>query len=140
MSAIKIDDYQNQVNLMILKSFSINSHQQQQQQTSLSSSSSTTIDTTKVEQHSSLTTSMSMMEKSSTVSTSTTGVAFKELDIALKKIAKEQEEPVSVEMTLPSKKTRARSLSRNNTETLPDEVTFYIILFPILFCLIHVHV
>merc|ERR1719400_1418536 len=65
---------------------------------------------------------MSMMEKSSTTSTSTTtGVAFKELDIALKKIAKEQEEPVSVEMTLPSKKTRARSLSRNNTETLPDE-------------------
>ena len=106
---------------MILKPFSINSHHQQQQQTSLSSSSSTTIDTTKVEQHSSLTTSMSMMEKSST---STTGVAFKELDIALKKIAKEQEEPVSVEMTLPSKKTRARSLSRNNTETLPDEVTF----------------
>ena len=119
---------------MILKPFSINSHHQQQQQTSLSSSSSTTIDTTKVEQHSSLTTSMSMMEKSSTISTtSTTGVAFKELDIALKKIAKEQEEPVSVEMTLPSKKTRARSLSRNNTETLPDEVTFYIILFPILF-------
>ena len=110
---------------MILKPFSINSHHQQQQQTSLSSSSSTTIDTTKVEQHSSLTTSMSMMEKSSTISTtSTTGVAFKELDIALKKIAKEQEEPVSVEMTLPSKKTRARSLSRNNTETLPDEVTF----------------
>jgi hypothetical protein len=110
---------------MILKPFSINSHQQQQQ-TSLSSSSSTTIDTTKVEQHSSLTTSMSMMEKTSTVSTSsTTGVAFKELDIALKKIAKEQEEPVSVEMTLPSrKKPRARSLSRNNTETLPDEVTF----------------
>ena len=106
---------------MILKPFSINSHQQQQQ-TSLSSSSSTTIDTTKVEQHSSLTTSMSMMEKTSTLST--TGVAFKELDIALKKIAKEQEEPVSVEMTLPSKKTRARSLSRNNTETLPDEVTF----------------
>ena len=112
---------------MILKLFFINSHHhQQQQQTSLSSSSSTTIDTTKVEQHSSLTTtSMSMMEKSSTISTtSTTGVAFKELDIALKKIAKEQEEPVSVEMTLPSKKTRARSLSRNNTETLPDEVTF----------------
>ena len=117
-----VDDYQNQVNLMIFKPFSINSHQQQQQ-TSLSSSSSTTIDTTKVEQHSSLTTSMSMMEKSS-ISTSTTGVAFKELDIALKKIAKEQEEPVSVEMTLPSKKPRARSLSRNNTETLPDEVTF----------------
>ena len=108
---------------MILKPFSINSHQQQQQQTSLSSSSSTTIDTTKVEQHSSLTTSMSMMEKSS-ISTSTTGVAYKELDIALKKIAKEQEEPVSVEMTLPGKKPRARSLSRNNTETLPDEVTF----------------
>merc|ERR1712008_437003 len=63
---------------------------------------------------------MSMMEKSS-ISTSTTGVAFKELDIALKKIAKEQEEPVSVEMTLPGKKPRARSLSRNNTETLPDE-------------------
>jgi hypothetical protein len=68
---------------------------------------------------------MSMMEKSSTISTSTTGVAVKELDIALKKIAKEQEEPVSVVMTLPSrKKPRARSLSRNNTETLPDEVTF----------------
>merc|ERR1719228_388470 len=65
-----------------------------------------------------------MMEKSSvSTSISTTGVAFKELDIALKKVAKEQEEAesVSVEVTIPRKNRRARSLSRNNTETLPDE-------------------
>ena len=59
------------------------------------------------------------------ISSSVTGVAFKELDIALKKVAKEQEDAaVSVEVTIPRKNRRARSLSRNNTETLPDEVTF----------------
>ena len=51
-----------------------------------------------------------------------TGISFNELDVALKKVAKEQEE-VNVEVTLPRKgNRRARSLSRNNTETLPDEV------------------
>ena len=70
------------------------------------------------------------MTTSSTVVTTTTeekrlstGISFNELDIALKKVAKEQDE-VNVEVTLPSKNRRARSLSRNNTETLPDEVSF----------------
>ena len=70
------------------------------------------------------------MTTSSTVVTTTTeekrlstGISFNELDIALKKVAKEQDE-VNVEVTLPSKNRRARSLSRNNTETLPDEVFF----------------
>ena len=111
-------------------------HQQQQQQvsTSLNTSSSsqqTTIDTTKVEQHSTTISMMQHQTEKSSVSTSistastsaVTGVAFKELDIALKKVAKEQEEAaVSVEVTIPRKPRRARSLSRNNTETLPDEV------------------
>ena len=55
------------------------------------------------------------------------GIAFKELDIALKKVAKEQEE-TTIEVTLPrGKGRRARSLSRNNTETLPDEVSTKIV-------------
>ena len=62
---------------------------------------------------------------------------FKELDNALKRVAKEQEEAeaVSVEVTIPRKNRRARSLSRNNTETLPDEVTFFLSL--LFSCLIH---
>ena len=60
----------------------------------------------------------------SKTTTSTSGVAFKELDIALKKVAQEEEEAVSVDVTIPRKvNRRARSLSRNNTETLPDEVS-----------------
>ena len=45
--------------------------------------------------------------------------------MALKQVAKEEsaEDSMSVEVTLPRKAPRrARSLSRNNTETLPDEV------------------
>ena len=57
-----------------------------------------------------------------------TGISFKELDVALKKVAKEQDE-VKVEVTLPSKNRRARSLSRNNTETLPDEVSKKLFLY-----------
>ena len=57
------------------------------------------------------------------------GVSFQELDIALKQVAKEETESMSVEVTLPrnSKNVprRARSLSRNNTETLPDEVNLF---------------
>ena len=54
------------------------------------------------------------------------GIAFEELDVALKQVAKEEsaEDSMSVEVTLPRKAPRrARSLSRNNTETLPDEVS-----------------
>ena len=50
------------------------------------------------------------------------GIAFEELDVALKQVA--AEDSMSVEVTLPRKAPRrARSLSRNNTETLPDEVS-----------------
>lgn len=76
-------------------------------------------------------TNVTKIEQKSTVVTSTeekrlsSAISFNELDVALKKVAKEQEnhDEVNVEVTLPRKgNRRARSLSRNNTETLPDEV------------------
>lgn len=62
---------------------------------------------------------------------SLTSITFKELDIALKKVAKEQRDSSDslnhTEVTLPASRGRkARSLSRNNTETLPDEVSFHL--------------
>ena len=64
----------------------------------------------------------SQIEERKTISTA--GISFQELDTALKQVAKEETaESMSVEITLPSKSRRARSLSRNNTETLPDEVS-----------------
>ena len=73
---------------------------------------------TKIEQKSTLNTQVVTTEEKRLSS----AISFNELDVALKKVAKEQEE-VNVEVTLPRKGTRrARSLSRNNTETLPDEV------------------
>ena len=56
------------------------------------------------------------------------GIAFEELDVALKQVA--AEDSMSVEVTLPRKAPRrARSLSRNNTETLPDEVSKKLFLY-----------
>ena len=70
------------------------------------------------------------MEVKKTSNMSSSGVSFQELDIALKQVAKEETESMSVEVTLPrnSKNVprRARSLSRNNTETLPDEVNLFL--------------
>ena len=84
----------------------------------VTSSSTNVTNVTKIEQKSTLNTQVVTTEEKRLSS----AISFNELDVALKKVAKEQEE-VNVEVTLPRKGTRrARSLSRNNTETLPDEV------------------
>ena len=84
----------------------------------VTSSSTNMTNVTKIEQKSTLNTQVVTTEEKRLSS----AISFNELDVALKKVAKEQEE-VNVEVTLPRKGTRrARSLSRNNTETLPDEV------------------
>ena len=84
----------------------------------VTSSSTNVTNVTKIEQKSTLNTQVVTTEEKRLSS----AISFNELDVALKKVAKEQEE-VNVEVTLPRKGTRrARSLSWNNTETLPDEV------------------
>ena len=89
--------------------------------TTMVESSSTSISTNSHQQQ--------MEVKKTSNMSSTSGVSFQELDIALKQVAKEETESMSVEVTLPrnSKNVprRARSLSRNNTETLPDEVNLF---------------
>ena len=87
--------------------------------------------TTMVESSSSISTTPHQQQQMEVKKTSnmSSGVSFQELDIALKQVAKEETESMSVEVTLPrnSKNVprRARSLSRNNTETLPDEVNLF---------------
>ena len=85
----------------------------------VTSSSTNVTNVTKIEQKSSTLNTQVVTTEEKRLSNA---ISFNELDVALKKVAKEQEE-VNVEVTLPRKGTRrARSLSRNNTETLPDEV------------------
>ena len=85
----------------------------------VTSSSTNVTNVTKIEQKSSTLNTQVVTTEEKRLSSA---ISFNELDVALKKVAKEQEE-VNVEVTLPRKGTRrARSLSRNNTETLPDEV------------------
>jgi hypothetical protein len=110
-------------NQLLTSSLSSSSSKQQQSSSMMQSSLSSTTTTnmtmnTQIQQSSSVTTSEERRISA--------GIAFTELDIALKKVAKEQEDSMAVEVTLPGKSgkgRRARSLSRNTTETLPDEVT-----------------